>query len=50
MSKQVWIDYSSVREALDFPTVLNYFGISYETGKRQVKVLCPLPRRGYAVV
>lgn len=40
MNKRLWIDYTKVRGALDFGTVLSHYGIEYQAGKNQVKILC----------
>ena len=41
MSRKQWIDFTAVREALDFPTVLSHYGIEAPTGQNQFKVHCP---------
>ena len=41
MNKRLWIDYSKVRSALSFGTVLNYYKIEHPLDKNQVKVICP---------
>lgn len=41
MNKRIWIEYSKVRSALDFGTVLNHYKIEFAPGRDQVKVLCP---------
>ena len=41
MNKRLWIDYSKVREELDFAAVLAHYNIDYPTGREQVKVRCP---------
>ena len=41
MNKRLWIDYSKVRSALDFGTVLNHYQLAYPPDRDQVKVLCP---------
>ena len=41
MSRKQWIDFTAVREALDFPTVLSHYGIDTPSGQNQFKVHCP---------
>lgn len=41
MSRKQWIDFTAVREALDFPTVLSHYGIDAPSGQTQFKVHCP---------
>lgn len=41
MNNRLWLDYSKVRSALEFGTVLSHFNIEYPQGKNQIKILCP---------
>ena len=41
MSRKQWIDFSTVREALDFHTVLSHYGIEPPSGSKQFKLHCP---------
>jgi len=41
MSRKQWIDFTSVREALDFPAVLQHYGIDQPSDQAQVKIACP---------
>jgi len=41
MSRKQWIDFTAVREALDFPTVLSHYGIDAPSGQTQFKMHCP---------
>ena len=41
MSRKQWIDFTAVREALDFPTVLSHYGIDAPSAQNQFKVHCP---------
>lgn len=40
MNKRIWIDYTKVRETLDFETVLKHYNIEYQTGRDEVRVRC----------
>jgi len=41
MSRKQWIDFTAVREALDFAAVLSHYGIDAPSGQNQFKVHCP---------
>ena len=41
MSRKQWIDFTAVREALDFDTVLSHYGIDHPSGSKQFKLNCP---------
>lgn len=41
MNNRLWLDYSKVRSALDFGTVLSHSNIEYPVGRNQIKILCP---------
>lgn len=41
MNNRLWLDYTKVRSALDFGTVLSHYHLEYPAGKNQVKILCP---------
>jgi len=40
-NKRLWIDYTKVRSALDFGSVLNHYQLEHPAGKTQLKVRCP---------
>lgn len=41
MSRKQWIDFTAVREDLDFQTVLSHYGIDAPSGQTQFKLHCP---------
>ena len=41
MSRKQWIDFTAVREALDFASVLSHYDIDAPPGQNQFKVHCP---------
>ena len=41
MNKRLWIDYSKVREMIDFTRVLQNYNIEFPEGKTQIKITCP---------
>ena len=41
MNKKLWVDYTKLREVLDFSTVLQHYGIQFDQSKNQIKVVCP---------
>jgi DNA primase len=38
---RVWIDYTKLRNALVFGTVLNHYNFEYKEGQIQIKICCP---------
>ncbi len=41
MNKKLWINYTKLREALDFVSVLQHYDIDCDTRRNQVKITCP---------
>ncbi len=43
-NKRLWLDYTKLRSALDFGTVLSHYQVDHASGRNQIKVLCPFHR------
>lgn len=41
MNKRMWLDYTKIREELDFSTVLEHYEIPFKAGTNQIKIHCP---------
>jgi len=41
MTQKQWIEFATLREVLDFPTVLQYYSLAHSEGKTQLKINCP---------
>jgi len=41
MTQKQWIEFATLREELDFPTVLQHYGLAHSEDKTQLKINCP---------